>query len=1260
VLASFRSVTGLEASVVVVAERIPMTENLRQSYWILILTVSLIAALIWAMTSLLTSWLLRPLQRITASAKILQSGDLGHRATVSGHDEFDQLAHTLNDMAASIQTSYQRLEEQVAQRTAELSQRNQELQREIQEREHAQAILGMQEASFQDLFEHAPIALWREDFSQVKLEVDLLVAAGVTDLIAYYLARPEELDALWAMITVLNVNQTCVNVMGAEDKSELMPKMRPLQTQSSQHAFLQQVQALAQGKTHLVIESETTRMDGQPLFVRVEWSISPGHEETAASVLVATVDITDLRQATEQIRLQSTALSAAANAIVITDHQGIIQWVNPAFTRLTGYPKGEAHGSQLSLLSSGHQNSQFYEELWTTITSGQVWRGTLRNRHKDGHIYIEEQTITPVRNETDQITHFVAIKQDVTERVQIEESLKRQLEELRIVQLVASLGTNVSNEDEIIEQVTHLIGTQFYPDHFGVMLLEPETSSLAPHASYHGVSEDALTWRVRLGEGVAGRVASSGQAMRLDDVAQDPIFLSATDGIRSELCVPVKVGEKILGIINAESKQVAAFTTNDERLLSTIAGQLAIAIERARLFSEVQRRNLELTILYDLSLAISGILRSEDLLRYLADHMRTILKPQSLFIALLDEETDRMEVAVAWEEGTDLAEIESLKIRLDDAGLTGWVLKNRTPLLVSDLLKEDLPVAPRHMTGQVARSWLGVPMFVRDHMIGVISVQSFEPHRYGESHLSFVEALASQAAIAIENARLFDQSQGLLAQTRGQAQQMRRIIATLPDGVILLSHDHRVIMTNPTADTYLAMLTGQKNPERLTHLGTLQIASLLDRHAPLDRPSVDVVMLGADPQTFEVYARPILPDEDETGWVVVIHNVTEDRQRQAYQQAQERLATVGQLSAGIAHDFNNILGAIVLYAQMLKRQTDLPEKYQNYLVTISDQANHATNLIRQILDFSRRSIMKRTQVDLVPFLTDLVRLLSRTLPDNIQVSLGVDTVSAQISADETRLQQALMNLAVNARDAMPDGGTVRFELMALEIDDVHSAPLPDMPPGRWLRLTVSDTGLGMSQDVQTHLFEPFYSTKDRGKGTGLGLAQVYGIVKQHDGFIDVKSQEEEGTTFSIYLSALDEPEVAKGDHTVEGTAGGNGETILVAEDNPASRMALGDVLSGLGYHVLLAEDGQEALEIYQSQSDQVDLILSDMVMPNMGGVDLYRHLVQERSELKLIIMTGYPLQDGGAEMLQQGIIDWIAKPFSTEELAAKLASALTQ
>jgi len=295
---------------------------------------------------------------------------------------------------------------------------------------------------------------------------------------------------------------------------------------------------------------------------------------------------------------------------------------------------------------------------------------------------------------------------------------------------------------------------------------------------------------------------------------------------------------------------------------------------------------------------------------------------------------------------------------------------------------------------------------------------------------------------------------------------------------------------------------------------------------------------------------------------------------------------------------------------------------------------------------------------MLPFLKELTKMLKRTLPENIDIRLDFDEGDFIINADLTRMQQVVMNLVVNARDAMPKGGELRLDLAQLVVAEDKTRPLPDMQTGEWVRLQVIDTGMGIPEKNIEHIFEPLFTTKERGQGTGLGLAQVYGIVKQHDGFVDVVSTMGEGTIFTLYLPVQRSGDFADLDSGQTVFVGGNGEKILVVEDDAITRKAICAILETFNYETSEAVDAVEAVRLFEFFASEIALVLSDMVMPGMNGDELLTQLQVKRPDIRMIIITGYPFADRDRASLNEGIVDWLQKPFEVEELVKAIQTAL--
>jgi signal transduction histidine kinase len=377
-----------------------------------------------------------------------------------------------------------------------------------------------------------------------------------------------------------------------------------------------------------------------------------------------------------------------------------------------------------------------------------------------------------------------------------------------------------------------------------------------------------------------------------------------------------------------------------------------------------------------------------------------------------------------------------------------------------------------------------------------------------------------------------------------------------------------------------------------------------------------------------------------------------------FRQAQ-KMEAIGQLAAGVAHDFNNILTVIHGHASMLVMRLGEQGANDKSLAEIRNSAERAANLVRQLLTFSRKQAMQFRNVDLGEVIVSVSGMLRELVGEHITVETETPADLPAIHADRGMMEQVVMNLAVNARDAMSRGGKLTLKASAVTVTEQTAAGSPDARPGAFVCLTVADTGSGIGPDILPHLFEPFFTTKEVGKGTGLGLATVYGIVKQHQAWIDVQSQPGSGTTFSLFFPLSTDACRRRSDTKPEAAGPCGTETILIAEDEPTLRETVSDILRLHGYRVLVADSGPDALDIWRREQQHVDLLLTDMVMPGgMSGADLAAELLRANPGLKVIYTTGYsPGAAGLKDAIQKGI-NLLPKPYSPSKLAEYIRNCL--
>ena len=391
-------------------------------------------------------------------------------------------------------------------------------------------------------------------------------------------------------------------------------------------------------------------------------------------------------------------------------------------------------------------------------------------------------------------------------------------------------------------------------------------------------------------------------------------------------------------------------------------------------------------------------------------------------------------------------------------------------------------------------------------------------------------------------------------------------------------------------------------------------------------------------------------------YLVTNTDITEQKRAEEHLFRAQRMESIGTLAGGIAHDLNNILSPIIMGIDMMQlNQVD--EETGRWLAIMKENAERGADLVKQVLTFARGMDGERISVQLKHIVKDLVGVLKETLPKSIAVKYDVETELWTISADPTQIHQVLMNVCINARDAMPSGGTLTIKAKNVSIDENYARMNIDAEPGNYARLTVADTGTGMTRDVLQWIFDPFFTTKEIGKGTGLGLATTLTIVKSHGGFINVYSEPSKGTRFSIYLPSAEagkEMEIEPKNVLPRG----HGELVLVVDDEINIRSITEATLTKFGYRAITAIDGTDALAVYSQQKKKIAAVLTDMAMPYMGGTALIRALRKIDPKIKIIAMSGLMSEGQTAELTNLNVNAVLSKPFTAETLLTTLASIL--
>src|SRR3984893_14451701 len=392
--------------------------------------------------------------------------------------------------------------------------------------------------------------------------------------------------------------------------------------------------------------------------------------------------------------------------------------------------------------------------------------------------------------------------------------------------------------------------------------------------------------------------------------------------------------------------------------------------------------------------------------------------------------------------------------------------------------------------------------------------------------------------------------------------------------------------------------------------------------------------------------------------IVVNRDITKRKQLEEQFRQAQKMEAVGRLSGGVAHDFNNLLGVIIGYGEVIQEGLAPTHPLRGSVDEILKAGHPAASLTRQLLAFSRQQVLDPRVLDLNAVVKDMEKMLKRLIGEDVELKTDLRPALACVKADESQIEQVILNLVINARDAMPHGGNLTVATSNFHMDEnfVRRYPYP-VNVGNYILLSVSDSGIGMDPATKARIFEPFFTTKEKGKGTGLGLSMVYGIVKQSNGYIDVSSEVGIGTSFEIYLPKVDDAIDIATTSVTSGSLHGS-ETILLVEDDPSLRVLAAHTLESFGYKVLEANSGAEALEICRQHEGQIHLLLTDVVMPGMSGRVLAEQLLTQRPQLKVIYMSGYTGQTVGAHgVLAEGSY-FLPKPFTREALARKIREVL--
>jgi PAS domain S-box-containing protein len=593
-------------------------------------------------------------------------------------------------------------------------------------------------------------------------------------------------------------------------------------------------------------------------------------------------------------------------------------------------------------------------------------------------------------------------------------------------------------------------------------------------------------------------------------------------------------------------------------------------------------------------------------------------------------------------------------------GLTDYLLRTGEPLLATPEVLQTM-----EDRGEVARNgsrsldWMGVPLKVNNHTFGALVVQTYSKNiRYGERDKEVLTFVARQLASAVEIKR---NEQAL----RRSEARYRSLVQSSVYGIYRSSLEGRFLDVNPALITMLGYGSAEEvlmlDPEKDVFAHVEEHTRLIDEFRRTGRlDGIEVKWKRRDESliTVRISGRAVSSaDEPADVLEAIAEDVTDRRVLEDQFRQAQKMEAVGRLAGGVAHDFNNLLMVISGYAEVMLAKLNLEDPLHEKARSIQQASDRATTLTRQLLAFSRKQLLELKVVDVNAIVSDMERLLQPLIGENVELTTRLAPDAGHTRADAGQLEQVLMNLVVNAKDAMPNGGKITVQTQNVTLDEDHRRGQTFIRPGNYLMLSVSDNGTGMDKETQSRIFEPFFTTKEKGKGTGLGLSTVYGIVKQTGGYVIVQSEEGRGTTFHIYLPRVEEPAEKHAVPVARAAAGGT-ETVLLVEDEESVRQLVRETLTTKGYSVVEAENGEAGLAAATNHKGKIDLVITDVVMPGMGGRELVHQLSLARPETKVLYLSGYT-EDA---IVSEGTIEkgtaFLQKPFTLQALSRKVREVL--
>lgn len=856
------------------------------------------------------------------------------------------------------------------------------------------------------------------------------------------------------------------------------------------------------------------------------------------------------------------------------------------------------------------------------------------------------------------------VAQDITKEKTLQIQTQQQIRHADIVNRVLSIVATTTNIKEILVNVSNLLANAFQADKH--WRHASSDSPLGHNSGKRGTAElredSWLTdkeWLNALETFLHKQLNSHNRSLIIDSqsLAPEEQRLLLQGNFKSQILMVLRPNTDwyVLGL--AFNQENRTLSESEREILAEITYIVTLALEKALLYKRTEESALREQLINSITRSMSQSLDTKVILKAVCEEIyHNIKADRVLFIDIIQPDCGLVIHEQCKEQWNKLTGTRYLRADCNAQVQKLWDGHILVVDKVADFFDSRLK---NYFLENHVQSFLAIPVRSDKRLLGIISLHQCESVRHWQPvEINLMCDIANHCAVVLNNAYLYNESRKSEERYRSLFDNANDaiVIADIKTGRILDANSMAEMLTGYDFDSLLTMpLTAlhpldeqtqyQYNYSNITKNNLLHL-----RDATVIRKNGEALPIELNASLIDLGAEQVIQ--------ALLRDMTEQRKLEKQLFHAQRLESIGTLTGGIAHDFNNLLAGILGYAELFKKKLDPGNtKLYNYASIIEQSATHGAQLAQRLVAFARGNVELKAQlIDLNVIVSDTLKLLERALNKTIEIQPSLAANLPAVQINPTQLQQILMNLCINARDAMPDGGLLIVATQSSAIATYRTNTVGASRQGDYVLLTVKDTGKGMTAEVASRIFEPFFTTKEIGKGTGLGLAMVANIVKEAEGFIEVDTQVDSGTAFNIYFPAK-LPERALVNSTTK-TALGGYETILVIDDEETLRYLAKDTLESYGYKVLLAADGLEAIEVYRKNMAEIDLVLLDIVMPRMNGREVLQQLLKINVNVQVVVASGYCPPEEVEQIWRHGIKGFIPKPYQIEDLATELRLVL--